>query len=145
MRMTITPCGVQSLNDTTALAGKIEMKADKQLYEANDLVKITVNGTHLNAVNALGFALPYQTADFDFISITPLHVQTMENLSNDRLHTNGAKVLYPTFINVGNQETAKGNQDLFIITFKAKRKLKFDLKIKDGILVDKKLNVMQFD
>ena len=68
----------------------------------------------------------------------------MENLTNDRLHTDGKKVLYPTFVNVGEKEALNGTQELFIIKLKAKRNIKFDLKAVDGLLVDKKLNSVKF-
>ena len=68
----------------------------------------------------------------------------MENLSYDRLHTNGSKALYPTFVNVGNKESLNGDKNLFIIRFKAKADLTFDLKVIDGILVDKDLNEVKF-
>ncbi|MNV96196.1 hypothetical protein D3C71_1911710 [compost metagenome] len=68
----------------------------------------------------------------------------MENLTNDRLHTNGDKVLYPTFVNLGSKEVLIGNTELFVLKLKAKRKLKFDLKIQDGFLVDRKLNTIKF-
>jgi hypothetical protein len=65
-------------------------------------------------------------------------------LTNDRLHTNGVKALYPTFVNVGNKPVLEGSHDLFILKLKAKRNVKFDLKLKDGILVDKNLNTEEF-
>lgn len=64
----------------------------------------------------------------------------MENLTNDRLHTNGDKALYPTFVNIGDKEPVEGTKELFVLKFKARRDVKFDLKLKDGMLVDKKLN-----
>ena len=68
----------------------------------------------------------------------------MENLTNDRLHTNGTKALYPTFVNIGDKKTLQGSEDLFVLKFKAKRDLKFDLKPIDGMLVDRKLNSKKF-
>ena len=68
----------------------------------------------------------------------------MENLTYDRLHTNGVKSLYPTFVNLGKQESLNGSEDLFILKLKAKRKVKFELTLKDGILVDKELRMHQF-
>lgn len=68
----------------------------------------------------------------------------MENLTNDRLHTNGVKSLYPTFVNVGYKEAIEGDSDLFIIKLKAKRNVKFELKAIDGFLVDKNLNFIVF-
>ena len=71
-------------------------------------------------------------------------MKKMENLTNDRLHTSGVKALYPTFVNIGAQEVLEGSEDLFILKFKAKRDVKFNLKPIDGILVDKKLNTGKF-
>ena len=68
----------------------------------------------------------------------------MENLTYDRLHTNGTKALYPTFVNLGAKEALEGTNDLFILKLKAKRKVKFELTLKDGILVDKELRMHQF-
>ena len=42
--------------------------------------------------------------------------------------------------NVGNKKTLEGTVDLFLLKFKAKRQVKFGLKIIDGLLVDKRLN-----
>ena len=64
-------------------------------------------------------------------------------MTNDRLHSKGQKALYPTFVNVGNQKTLEGTADLFVVKLKAKRKINFDLKMKDGLLVDKHLNMMK--
>ncbi len=50
----------------------------------------------------------------------------------------------PTFVNIGNKETIKGDTDLFIIKLKAKRNVTFNLKLVDGLLVDKALNKVRF-
>ena len=42
-------------------------------------------------------------------------------MTNDRLHKDGSKVLYPTFVNVGDQPTLNGDADLFVVHFKALR------------------------
>ena len=98
----------------------------------------------LLSINALSFALPYNPQDYEFAGIDTLNMKVMENLTNDRLHTNGDKSLYPTFVNIGNSETLEGTHDLFIIKLKAKRKVRFNLKPIDGFLVDKRLNVLKF-
>ena len=64
----------------------------------------------------------------------------MENLTYDRLHKTGEKVLYPTFVNIGDKETLSGDLDLCVIRFKAKHHLKVNLKPANIILVDKYLN-----
>lgn len=127
--------------------GKIQISTAKQMYNKDELIEIHVKGSDLRSVNALSFALPYNSQDYEFVGIQPMNMKEMkemENLTNDRLHTNGQKVLYPTFINVGNKEALEGSLDLFVLKFKAKRKVKFDLKTVDGFLVDKNLNTHKF-
>jgi hypothetical protein len=107
-------------------------------------VEISVSGENLKAVNALSFALPYNQGDFEYVGIESVHLKEMNNYSNDRLHTNGSKALYATFVNLGNKETLNGSEVLFKIKLKAKRNVNFNLKAIDGILVDKKLNSVTF-
>lgn len=126
------------------VAGTLEFSTPKQNYTKDEIVEIHVKGVDLKSVNALSFALPYDQRDYEFVGIEPLEVKSMENLTYDRLHTNGSKALYPTFVNLGNQEAIEGSGDLFIIKLKAKHSLKFSLHFMDGFLVDKNLNVQKF-
>ena len=121
------------------LQGKLLLQTAKTSYQAGETVEIRVLGKDLNGVNALSFALPYNPQDFEYIGIDNLALQHMDNLTNDRLHSNGKKALYPTFVNVGDKETLTGSKALFVIKLKAKRKLSFSLKAIDGLLVDKNL------
>ena len=130
--------------DTAKVAGTIGISAPKQSYNKDEIVEVKVTGTDLKAVNALSFALPYDQQDYEFVGIEPLNLKVMENLTYDRLHTNGQKALYPTFVNLGDKEVLAGTIDLFILKLKAKRKVKFNLKAIDGILVDKDLNMSKF-
>jgi len=126
------------------VAGKLKLTASKTTLKSGDIVEIAVSGENLKAVNALSFALPYNQGDFEFVEIDPLQLKEMSNYTNDRLHTNGSKALYPTFVNLGNRETLNGSEILFKIKLKAKRNVNFNLKAIDGILVDKKLNSISF-
>ncbi|GAA4173478.1 glycoside hydrolase family 31 protein [Sphingobacterium ginsenosidimutans] len=126
------------------VAGKLKLTASKTTLKSGDIVEIAVSGENLKAVNALSFALPYNQGDFEFVGIDPLQLKEMSNYTNDRLHTNGSKALYPTFVNLGNRETLNGSEILFKIKLKAKRNVNFNLKAIDGILVDKKLNSISF-
>ncbi|MGE8290150.1 MAG: TIM-barrel domain-containing protein [Sphingobacterium sp.] len=126
------------------VAGKLKLTASKTTLKSGDIVEIAVSGENLKAVNALSFALPYNQGDFEFVGIDPLQLKEMSNYTNDRLHTNGSKALYPTFVNLGNKETLNGSEILFKIKLKAKRNVNFNLKAVDGILVDKKLNSINF-
>ena len=105
---------------------------------------IKVEGTALAGVNALSFALPYNQQDYEYVGIEPVGMLQMENMTNDRLHTSGDKVLYPMFVNTGNKPTIEGDATLLVIKFRAKRDIKFDLKATDGFMVDKQLGAKQF-
>ena len=129
---------------TDRVAGTLSLSTPKQTYNAGETVEITVKGDSIKAVNALSFALPYDQQDYDFAGIEPANLGAMENLTYDRLHTSGQKALYPTFVNLGDKKALEGSEDLFTIKLKAKRKVKFNLKAVDGILVDKNLNMQKF-
>ncbi|SDL44570.1 Alpha-glucosidase, glycosyl hydrolase family GH31 [Pedobacter sp. ok626] len=126
------------------VAGKLEISTEKQNYNKDEIIEIKVKGTGLKSVNALSFALPYNPQDYDFVGLQALNMKQMDNLTYDRLHTNGTKALYATFVNVGNKKALEGSNDLFILKLRAKRKVKFDLKAIDGFLVDKNLETVKF-
>lgn len=129
---------------TEKAAGTIEISTPKQTYNKDEIVEVKVTGKDLKAVNALSFALPYDQQDYDFVGVEPLNLKAMENLTYDRLHTNGQKALYPTFVNLGDKEILEGTTDLFVLKLKTKRKVKFSLKTIDGLLIDKDLNMCKF-
>jgi len=131
-------------NKIEKVAGSLEISTAKENYNKDEIIEIKVKGNNLKSVNALSFALPYNPQDYEFIGVQTVNTKQMENLTYDRLHTNGVKALYPTFVNLGDKEALSGSSDIFTIKFKAKRKLKFDLKALDGILVDKNLNTVSF-
>ncbi|WP_433863708.1 TIM-barrel domain-containing protein [Sphingobacterium thalpophilum] len=126
------------------VAGKLSLAVSNTSLKQGDIMEITVSGHNLKAVNALSFALPYHQGDFDFVGIESLNMKGMSNYTNDRLHTNGSKALYPTFVNLGNKETLSGSEMLFKIKLKAKRDCRFHPKAIDGMLVDKNLNSVSF-
>lgn len=129
---------------TERVDGTISIRTAKRSYAKGETVEIRVKGTGLRSVNALSFALPYDPADYEFAGIQSPGTREMQNMTNDRLHTNGVKALYPTFVNTGEKETLEGDADLLIITFKAKRNVNFNLKATDGYLVDRQMNVHAF-
>ncbi len=137
--------GGVEIDSDEKLGGSISISTDKVNYGKDEIVEIHVKGNKLVGVNALSFALPYSPQDYEFLGIENMLVKQMDNMTNDRLHTNGQKALYPTFVNVGNQETLKVDSgDIFVIKLKAKRAVKFNLKVVDGILVDKGLDSVRF-
>jgi hypothetical protein len=124
------------------VSGSLKFIPSKTSYKAGDEVDLLVRGDSLRMVNALSFALPYDPQQLEYLGIEVKNMKDMENLTNDRLHSDGQKVLYPTFVNAGNKETLRGSEDLFFIRFRAKKAGKFNLKVSDGLLVDKSLRVV---
>ncbi|AIM36311.1 alpha-xylosidase [Sphingobacterium sp. ML3W] len=126
------------------VAGQISLTTAKQSYKKGEIIEVTVKGKDLKSVNAISFGLPYQSQDYEFVSVQALAVQDMDNLTNDRLHTSGEKVLYPTFVNIGDKKAINGNEDLFILKLRAKKDVLYNLKAVQGFLVDKYLNTVKF-
>lgn len=126
------------------VAGKLSFSTPKTAYNAGETIELTVKGTGLVSVNALSFALPYDAESYEFLGVDATNMKEMRNLTYDRLHKNGQKALYPTFVNLGEKPYLEGDGDLFVIKFKAKRKLRFDLKPIDGMLLDKYLSTVKF-
>jgi len=123
------------------VAGTVTAVADKKIVAAGDIVTMTVSGRGLQSVNALSCAIPYDATQWEYLGIEPVGMQEMRNLTYDRLHTNGQKALYPTFVNCGEHPYVEGDTTLFILRFRAKQRGKFTLTPQDAILLDKYLNV----
>lgn len=130
-------------NETEKVAGTLKMSVSKQHYNAGETVTVIVKGENLRSVNALSLQVPYDKNDYEFVEVKTMGTESMENLTNNRLHSDGEQVLYPTFVNIGNQKSLNGNTELFVLKFKAKRKLKFNLKAEEIILVDKNLKTVK--
>ncbi|MGF7230716.1 TIM-barrel domain-containing protein, partial [Arachidicoccus sp.] len=136
--------GVKLEDSAKKVSGSLEMSTAKQTYKKRETIDVIVKGTNLTNVNALSFALPYNPQDYEYIGVQTLNTKDMENLTYDRLHSDGSKVLYPTFVNLGDKIELNGNDKIFIIKFKAKQNLHFNLKFDSGVLVDKSLNYSAF-
>ncbi|MBR6482824.1 MAG: alpha-xylosidase, partial [Bacteroidaceae bacterium] len=127
------------------VSGSLVLTPSAKTFKAGDIVEVKVSGKALHVVNGLSFALPYDTQDFEYTGIQTVGMKDMVNLTYDRLHSNGQKALYPTFVNRGNNFLLdEGDHELFVIKFKAKRAGKFNLKAIDGILVDRNLGTVTF-
>ena len=135
--------GVRNSNDK--VSGSLMLTPNKKTFAAGDMVEVTVSGKALHYVNALSFALPYNTSELEYVGTELLGMKDMVNLTYDRLHTNGQKELFPTFVNRGNNFLLdEGDHNLFVIKFRAKKAGKFTLKAKDGMLVDRNLGTINF-
>ena len=137
--------GVQTNDSTGKVSGVIQLSTAKQKYKKGEMIEVIARGVNLANVNALSFALPYNQQDYEYEGVQLINMGSMENFTNDRLHSNGDKVLYPAFVNVGDRPSLSGNKDLFIIKLKAKQNINFNLMANDGILVDKKLRYIDFN
>jgi hypothetical protein len=126
------------------LCGQISMISDKQVYRPGEEIILTVTGKQMQEINALSMIIPYNESEMQFVSIEPKAVSEMKNMTNDRLHSNGDKVLYPTFVNIGNQHTLADDAELFVIHFKALRPVNTKTLKMNGMLVDKSLNTKNF-
>lgn len=124
-------------------AGTITLKANKQTYNAGEEVLITVSGKGMNSINALQLILPYAEADMQFVSIEPKAVADMKNMTNDRLHRDGSKILYPTFVNVGQKNLISGEGELFVIRMKANRRFTLKSLPAKGMLVSPSLGILE--
>lgn len=124
------------------LAGKLELVAPKSIREGEE-VKVIIRGEGLNEVNAWSVAIPYDAEQLTYVKTNAVGTKDMENLTYDRLHKNGVKALYPTFVNTGNKATLSGNGTLVEITFTARKSGELNLEMKDVMLVDKKLNTIE--
>ena len=100
-----------------------------------------MKGKDLVSLNALSFALPYNATDFEFIGIDVKDMGKMENISKDRLHSDGSKLIYPTFVNIGEQPAVEGTHDLFTIKLKTRKACKPSFKFCNLMMVDKFLRV----
>ena len=137
--------GEMKINDSaTKVSGSLQINTSKQRYKKGETVDVMVKGINLSNVNALSFAIPYNQQEYEYLGVQSITNSSMENFTNDRLHTDGNKVLYPTFVNVGNKQTLNGSENLFIIKLKAKQNVTFNLQIVDGILVDRNLDYINF-
>lgn len=120
--------------------GSVVVTPNKKSYSAGETVRLTVSGKDLKNLNAISMSIPYDPSKYEYLGIEPLGVKGMENLTNDRLHTSGDKVLYPTFVNIGDKPVVNGSEPLFVIKMKAKAKGAFKPQAENIILVDKSLN-----
>ena len=127
-------------NNTVTLAtSAVQLTFDKNSTHFT-IRNLKTNQTVVKSIQPVAF----EKNEYEYVGIDQLNVKWMQNLTNDRLHTNGDKVVYPTFVNLGNEAPLEGNKTLFVLKFKAKRAVKFNLAPKQGLMVDKFLNTISF-
>lgn len=124
------------------VSGTLQLTADRKAYNAGDEIRLTVSGQALHDVNGLSFALPYDATELEYIGLEAIGMKNMVNLTYDRLHTNGTKALYPTFVNRGHDTLLdEGEPTLFILKFRAKKSGTYRFAPQDGLLIDRNLGI----
>lgn len=119
------------------LKGTVSVEANKRQYAKGETVTLTVTGRGLQGVNALSMCLPYDATEMEYLGVEAVAVKDMYNMTYDRLHTNGQKALYPTFVNLGMKNLLEGDCILMRVTFKARRSMRWDGRVSDGMLVSR--------
>lgn len=122
------------------LGGSITVETDKASYKAGEEIVVTIKGSGLSEVNAFSLALPYAEKKIDFVGCEPQAAKDLRNFSRDRLHTNGQKAYYVTFVGVGEASPLNGDHVLCTLRFKALSAGAASIEAKDIILVDSQLN-----
>ena len=106
----------KSAGDT--LCGGLRVEVQDKPLKAGDTLTLSFYGDSLKTVNALSLALPYDASALEFAGVEASGLQQMENLTRDRLHTDGTKAVYPTFVNLGGKSLVSGDGLLFRVSFK---------------------------
>lgn len=131
------PCGADSL------AGTLRLVPSAVSFRAGDEIVLDVVGSGLSDVNAFSFCLPYDPAVMEFVSADACGVRGMENLTRDRLHSDGSKALYPMFVNVGEKPLLEGDGVLCRLVFRALKDGRADAVMRDAFLVGRTLEVIE--
>lgn len=122
------------------VCGKLLLSASKTRFRAGEEIEVLVRGSKdMKNVNALSFALPYDPSVLEYLGVKTLGVEQMENLTYDRLHANGERALYPTFVNLGQKPLLSAGGELFVLRFRAKQAAQWTPRLVDGMLVDRLL------
>lgn len=125
---------------TPALSGTISVRTDKATYRAGEEITLTVQGKDLKDVNAFSLSLPYSEAQMTYVGTEADGAKGLDNYTRDRLHTNGAKAVYVTFVGKGDAEPLNGDMTLCTLKFRALKSGPAALKAQDILLVDKELH-----
>ena len=113
--------------------GLISVSADKSAYKAGETAVVTVSGSSLSGVNAFSLCLPYDATSLSYDGLESF-VPQMTDFTYDRLHSNGEKVLHPTFVNVGAKASVEGSGALVKLRFKVLRDCIFSPEASDIVL-----------
>lgn len=132
--------GIEKPWAVDSIAGSLTLASPKKNYAPGEEIVMTLKGKDLRSLNALSFRIPYDPAVMEYVATEPAEALSgMENLTYDRLHTNGDKVLYPTFVTLGDAPSVSGDDvTLLTVRFRALKKTSAPA-ASDYIMVDKLL------
>lgn len=99
------------------LSGSLRVEVSGNAMKAGDTLTLSFYGDSLKTVNALSMAIPYNPSVMEYAGVSADGLSRMENLTRDRLHTDGTKAVYPTFVNLGDKPLVSGDGKLFEISF----------------------------
>ena len=113
--------GIESPWNIKPIEGTLSLESSKKSYAPGEEMVLTLSGQDLQALAAFSLAIPYDPAVIEYLGIEPSELlANMENLTYDRLHTSGDKVLYPTFVTIGDKPDVNGSGALLTIRFRVK-------------------------
>ena len=131
--------GIDWPEGTDQIEGTLRLVPNKPNYTVGEEVLLTLTGKDLKGLNGFSFALPYDQNEYEYIGTEVDGASSMQNMTYDRLHTNGQKALYPTFVNIGDKPALSGDVKLLTLKFRAKKRGAFKPQATDYIMVDKAL------
>lgn len=117
------------------LSGGIRMEADRRPLVKGDTLTISFYGDSLESVNALSLAVPYDPSVLEYAGVEAPGLPQMENMTRDRLHSDGSRAVYPTFVNLGSKPLVSGNGLLFRVKFVLSRAGAGVPSVKDAVIV----------
>ncbi|MCI6279187.1 MAG: DUF5110 domain-containing protein [Bacteroidales bacterium] len=123
--------------------GRISLTQDRTQFKAGEEIVLTIEAKDLRSANALSFALPYDASLLEYVGMDKVGMKELYDLTNDRLHTDGTKELFPTFVNIGNNFLLEDGT-LMKIRFRARKTGSWTAEMRDGLIVDRSLGTSAF-
>ena len=105
----------RTAGDTLSGSLRVELS---EIRKTGDTLIVSVYGDSLKAVNALSLALSYDPAAMEYLGVDAPGLLRMDNLTRDRLHTDGTRAVYPTFVNIGDKPLVSGDGLLLRVSFR---------------------------
>ncbi len=106
------------------IGGALRLMADKDQVSAGEMLSLTVKAEDVQNLNAFGKVLNYDPELMEFVSVSQAEcIRQMENLTVNKLYSDGTAYVNLAFANRGDQALYSGSDTLLTITMKAKKQL----------------------